>query len=584
MRKFASVMLFGLLVCTAVAAQEQYEEQEQKKQRLYNVTVEASADPLFIRSFLGDYAEREPSVDSGNAPFLYQGEGKIKSFQSSGFTSGMKGGLKLSYEDEIVGGSLELRSMSQSDYGTISLTRYVKMGYWDWNLWAKLFGERLRILAGNTAQRGRIEPYSNFDGFLKGNIDTLGIFYPTWRITPRATNLVNNLDIKSTFPYFSGQEDTNLGFADFSSTDTLDLFMPAGAAGRQQLGFLFDVTFAPVTVTASAGGLFSSDSLPFKTPWNAGDSTRLTDYDREFDPVGIEGLNFGFRVEGAKIADTVTVAAVYKYAESALNKLTAKPNDTLNYLLDETNGSHSFGVYASLAPFSGFGVTVGWSGMTQFWENPFYKEYDLNQTKNGEDHDVHWLSAYKEVRFPFYNGVDLRLNYTGIDKMNITFNNNVSFASVKGADLTEDSMDLYVFGWAYMNCMPGALNPEGGTNAESRTENYLGVYNALSAQYAVNDAMSLTAQAANRLGFFTLKSENKENWGSAPLTSITESLSLYAGINYMISRPSGVQFTIRTGLACVVNNYLYQFTDERASIQKAGYIDYGIPLSLAITF
>jgi hypothetical protein len=549
--------------------------------KLFTIRAEMAADPLFIRSFFGDYAERKPSVNVGNAPFLYQGEGSIKSFQSSGFVNGMAGRVRFSYEDDLVGGLLELRSMNEMDYGWVNNAQYVRYGaLGDWNLWARLFNQRLRILAGNTAQRGQVSSFSSFDGFVKNNVSSLGILYPNWRRSPKAETLINNLNIRSTFPYTKGDTDYNMGFAEFSSADTLDLFYPASMTGRQQLGFLVDGVFAPVTVSLSAGGLFSQLTYPFKTPWNAGDSTRLSDYDSDFDPVEVTGMNFGVRLEGAKIADMVTVAAVYKYSESGLSKLTAKTNDTLKFLLDESNGSHSFGLFATIRPLASLGVTVGWSGLTQFWQNPdFYNDYDLDATTNGADHVAHWLSRYKEVRFPFYNGIDLRLQYTGIEQFTFTFNNNVSFASVNGADHTTDAYSMYVSGWAYTDNT--GLNPPGTVNREDWKESYLGLFNALAAEYAVSGNLTATVQAANRLGTFTLDRADE----AAAVTSVTNSLSLYAGVNYRIAgRRELVRFTIRTGFACNLNSYLYQFTAAGEPIQRAGYVDYGIPLSLALTF
>ena len=570
----------GNAAALAVKPAAQPAQEAKPELKLFTVRAEMAADPLFIRSFFGDYAERKPSVTVGNPPFMYQGEGTIKSFQSSGFVNGMAGRVRFSYEDDLVGGLLELRSINEMDYGWVNRAQYVRYGaLGDWNLWARLFGERLRILAGNTAQRGQISAYSNFDGFVKNNVGSLGVLYPNWRRTPRANDLVNNLNIRSTFPYTDGSVDYNMGFAEFSSTDTLDLFYTANMTGRQQLGFLIDGVFNPFTVSVSAGGLFSQLSYPFKTPWNAGDSTRLSDYDAVNDPVEVTGMSLGVRVEGAKIADMITVAAVYKYSESGLSKLTAPANDTLNFLLDEHNGSHGFGLYATIKPFAALGVTVGWSGLTQFWENPFYEKYDLGATINPDDHVLHWLSEYKEVRFPFYNGIDLRFHYTGVERFTFTFNNNVSFSSVNGADHTESTSSLYVSGWVYTDS--AGLNPSSGENHEDWKESYLGLFNALSVEYAVSKNLTATAQAANRLGAFTL-----DRAGTAdPVTSVTNSLSLYAGLNYRISgRRELVRFTIRTGLACNLNNYLYQFTANGTPIQKAGYVDYGIPLSLALVF
>ena len=75
MRKITAAAVLVLSACGAVFAQEGVSQPSQPAAKLFNVTVEAAIDPLFIRSFLGDYAERTPSVETGDPPFLYQGEG-----------------------------------------------------------------------------------------------------------------------------------------------------------------------------------------------------------------------------------------------------------------------------------------------------------------------------------------------------------------------------------------------------------------------------------------------------------------------------------------------------------------------------
>ena len=111
MKKAAVLLFTGLAICGAAFAQEP---------KLFSVTVESVADPLYIRSFFGDYTEKTPKrfgdVDS---PYLYQGNtvGEIKSFQSSGFANGITGNMGLSYNGQRLGGGLQLRARNDSAYG-----------------------------------------------------------------------------------------------------------------------------------------------------------------------------------------------------------------------------------------------------------------------------------------------------------------------------------------------------------------------------------------------------------------------------------------------------------------------------------
>jgi len=581
MKKIAAMVLLSLIFGSAVFAQEESDTvlTQEKNRKLYTVTIEGAADMFFMRSFLGDYAEREPTVETGSPPYMYQGDGTMRAFTGSGFTSGKAARIRFSYEDDIMGGLLELRQIDESGFGTVnvSINRYVRFVHWDWNVWTLLFNDHLKITAGNTAQRGQIDTYSNFDGFLRGNIGSLGVFYPEWRRSPRAQALINNLNVRSTFPFTSGDADYNMGFADFRSTDTLDMFFPAGLGSRQQLGFLIDFIYDPVSISFSAGGLFNDHTLPIKTPWITGDGTRLSDYDHHNDPVSITALNFGLRIEAAEIADMVNLAAVYKFSQSGLAKVTAPENDTLNFLLDERKGSHAFGVYANLNLSDKLGITAGWSGLTEHWRNPFYEFYDLDTSTNGEDHAMHWLSDFKEVRFPFFNGIDLRFHFTGSEKLSFTSNNNFSFASVQGTDSTVDAFAMYANGWAYTDNR--GLNPSGGENAEHRKETYLGFFNALGMKFEASETFAIAVQAASHLGLFTL------TWEEDPRTSRTSSINFYTGVNYQINgRQENVKTVIRTGLTFNLNNYKYHFNDTNSNIQKAGYFDFGIPFSIALSF
>jgi hypothetical protein len=521
----------------------------------FTVTFDTAADVFFIRSFNGDYGSRNPAA--AGSPYLYQGEGDIRSFQTSAFDEGLNGHVRFFYAGEIIGGSLQLRAEKESRI----------LG--DWEAWLRP-GKYVRVLTGNQGQRGQVEPYQNFDDFLITKIDYLGVLLPLWQKNPPSTS-GNNIDPTKDFPYGYISPSENKGFAKFTGTDTNDLFTPAGSTERQAAGFLLDLNFAPLTFSVSAGGLFESLSRPFKTPWSQGSGTRLSDYDNTYDPVSSAKTSFGFRVEGAEIAELLTAAAVYKYADSYLVKPEATdPENTI----DEAVMNHAFGLYANIRPAAFLGITAGYSGLVQSWENSKYPATKPSSAGD-TDYELHELSEYKRVNFPYYSGLDLRILFTGLKNLRITFNNNLSFAQVKGISQASRGEGQFAKGWAYA----GPLN-ENSAFAEKRAEDYLGFYNALGFNYVLNSALTLDFAAANQLGFFTLREE-----GAPVARSATETLGIYAGLTYTVIQKDRVHGSIRGGVDLKMSSYSYQdFGNKDKPIHKTGHIDFGVPLGIMVEF
>jgi hypothetical protein len=546
MKKFGIVLVLALLACGLVFADGPF-----------TITLDAIADAFYMRSFSGDYAQKNPEI--AGSPYKYQGGGDIKSFQTSAFDDGLNARIKFDYTGDLFGGLLQLRA----DTGTAILG--------DWQAWLRL-GKYVRVLTGNMAQRGQVAQYDSFDDFLSTELEYFGILYPVWKVNPPAIGN-NNFDA-TRFPYGYDTPDANYGYAELSGTETSDLFTPAGASARQTMGFLLDFSLAPLTLTASVGGLYESLSRPFKDPWESGGNT-LNDWDNIYDPLESTGINFGFRAEGAEIADMVSAAAVYKYARSTLSKLEAE--DT-NNKIEEKVGNHTFGLYVNVTPpVEGLGISAGYSGLIKTWENEKYKDTVLGSISGQEDH---YLSmTYRETLFPYYSGIDLRAIYTGIDRLTLTLNNNVSFASMNG---TPNRDEQFAYGWAYS----GMLNEADDGNASTpylvplRTEYYTGVYNALAVRCEITQALAADLQVGNRLAIFTLE------WEEDSLKALTNSLGAYAGVTYTVYENDNFHASIRGGFALTWNNYSYQDTPPSLTrpVHKTGYTEFGIPIAVKVEF
>ena len=543
MKKFIIAIFATMCICVLAAADD-----------AFKVTIDAVMDAFYMRSFTGDFSLRKPVI--AGSPYKYQGEGDMSAFNSSMFDDGLNGRVKFVYSGEKLGGLLEFRANTDSAI----------LDNWYYEAWLKL-GTHIRVLTGNRGQRGQVDQFPVYDDFLSTKIDYFGVLYPAYQWTPHY-NIENNFDTIAEFPWGIPGNEMTKGFALYSSTDTNDLFMPAGASSRNPLNLLLDVNFEPVTVSFSLGGLFSSVSRPFKMPWLIGQKGRANDYDDQYDPVEKGSTIAGVRIELSEIADAVNLAAVYKYAGTSLYKRTAKDRYDI---VGEDTGNHTFGLYADITPFNDFGISLGYSGLLQSWKNAYDSDIspDLIGIVNA---DQHFLSGYRNVNFPFYHGIDLRFHYSGLKDFTFSLNNNVSFGTVNGAD---NSARKYSNTWVYIGELNGSRSVVPGI--EDRSESYIGLHNALGIQYALAENFIIDLQAANQYGQFTL------NWEKDSVSSFTNYLGLYCGVKYSVFESEKIRASIRGGLAFKLSSFSYQ-NAVTSAVHKAGFFDLGIPLGIKVEF
>jgi hypothetical protein len=404
----------------------------------------------------------------------------------------------------------------------------------------------------------------------------MGVLVPVWRYTS-LVNTGNNYDVINNFPngYTSPQQ--SLGYTEFAGTDTGDLFMPAGSTIRRS-GFLLDLQYAPVTISASVGGLLENLVSPSQVWWTvpASEATRRPEYyDVSHQPLIKRKLNFGFRAEGDKIADFVTLSGVYKFAQNFISK--GEADDEMDEILLTIN-NHAFGLYANAAPLPGLGVTVGYSGFVRTWKNLAEKTAlstsDASVAANVYYDDDLVFLYYKnqEINFPYYSGIDLRFDldstFLQMTGLSLTLNNNLSFAGMSSAENTTTNRAI---GWAYT----GELNNQ---QSAKRSEGYFGMNNVLGIKYEATKTLTAQLQAANQLGLFTLQ------WENDPVHSVTDYIGVYAGSIITIYGKNGAKASIRGGIALKASLFSYQTATAEAPTFNAGFIDFGFPLGLMVEF
>jgi hypothetical protein len=295
----------------------------------------------------------------------------------------------------------------------------------------------------------------------------------------------------------------------FSTTDNNNL------AGGPWLGF--NLNLSPISIdlatTLSEGG--------FNEPRKNADA-----------------IDAEVRVSGVNIADLITFDVIYKL----------KGMDPNNQLRGSGGKwTNTFGVYAGVKPNDDFGIGVGLSGEVDAYEAGV----------NSKD-----TKSAKTIVAPFWAGIDLRISFTGIDKIGITFNNNVSFAAADGSaiDTTDFTKDVY------------SLDGKTSVGKDNK-ELWAAWFAGLVFDYKLSDAVALKAQIANTLGGYTLTPSS----GSESKT-IVDSFDAAVSAEYTLNP----NVTFEAGLAVWNNGVTH--TPGSGSEQKSSTFCLGVPLKFKVSF
>ncbi|MCL2043141.1 MAG: hypothetical protein FWG89_03280 [Treponema sp.] len=587
-------LLIAMLILFMAAAGGLAEEEEQDN-KLFSFGVDTVSDVFSIRSFNGSFNDddEEGKGETGNPlipphnPFPYQGGAETRLFQPPAYGNGLDIWVKFNFETEKFGTLLKL-----SAYGTGINDIHLS----EWNGWFTLgpwFDDNisLRILAGNIGPYGSIPAYHVSDSPLLYKKNSMGVVIPSGTMTSRyhARNVVYITE--TNFPYGYWRPGVPTGYAEFNTVDTLNVFSPAGNIIDQSreileqypAGILFDINTKPVTFTLAMGNLVEMMGRPFASAlesyWSFNQTGR---YDPHGDNLLLDrNLSVVFRAESARIMDLFMVSAVYKYREMGMTKKSG-PAGTFFHAIDTKGQTHEFGIFFNvdeLPFFPALGVTLGYSGLYEVWNTSVLNDLrSANFPGNAAEKELLWWAQWKKAELPFYNGIDLRLHYNGIENLGISFNNNVTFASVNGfnENLVTHSNDpdfrtgdLYRPAWIYEYWL---------VDNDNLSERYFGLNNVLGASYQVNETLIVDLQIANQLGLFTLKQGK-----TTVATAIINRFEIYGGAGLHFAYGKHFNAKLTGGLLFALNTFSYEEPEFRAR-SNAGYVDFAIPLGIHVSY
>ena len=516
-----------------------------------SIAIEWMSDSVYIRRFFGSYANKDDA--SAENPYRYQGDGITKYFQTSMFGEGINGRIGLAYAGAKIGGSFSLRMA-----GDIAYNDFV-----EWSSWLRFGADNdsfnMRVLAGHNEQKGRL-----------GNF---GVLFPVWR---KQGNYIPNNYFASTinFPYGYPVPNMEMGFVEFYLTETSDVFMPAGANARKLLNILVDFNFRPLTLTLASGGLYAKNTIPLVNINNSarGEEVRGLMYDALYNPATLGGMNYAVRVESAAIADMATIGATYKHTSSIFSKVfpsgAAAPYDP-NSIIDENKSCHAYGLFSVIKLLDTLSISAGYSGQYQTWKNPQYK-YTFVTTIDIVEHE---FSDFSETIHPIFHGIDLNCTYTGIEKLTLSFNNNLTLARVRGITHREYDNGIFSLGWAYREYLGNQTG-----DGKGRSEQYIGLNNELNLLFALTERVNIDTNVTSQLGLFTLFGSTNDN-----PTSFSHYLNVKLGMSWTILDTPGIKGVIWGGFNMRLANFLYQ-NAETMDTFKAGLIETAIPLMFSLRY
>ena len=349
----------------------------------------------------------------------------------------------------------------------------------------------LNAKVSNVADRGKVDRFQNFHNFMDG---------------VKVDNY--GVLIPSLGGHTVGVIAFQLGVADYDANN-----LRRSAPNINNTYVAFGATFSPISVQVAG------DMKPIANSGN---------------PKAYSKIGGAVRVSGAKVADIVNFDVIYK--------IRGIDPDTDNKQLHQPDGKgmwdNVFGLYANLLMVENLGLGLGYTGSVKFQE-------ERSEDGGGEMKYTH----------PYYSGIDLRGTFTGIKKLTITTNHNISFTGTKGDDDAKTEIT--------------GIN--GADLGDKITENYIGLYNSLGANYQLSDALLASVQVANRFASYEYANDGDKR------TLLYDKLRIVGLAEYKIAK-----VTLAGGLAFQIDHQTEKpVTGDQV---KEGLFTFGIPLRFRVEF
>jgi hypothetical protein len=474
------------------------------------ITIDAVTQAFFQKTDTGDFAI--PAYERDAADFHvyeYQGSDASGAFNlSKELFDTSDLRLDFVYNTDTWGGRLRLAGDDKTTGSSTALS-------WSdfinrYYAWVKIpiSAAYLKLWTGNDDYYGGVQQFLNFDDFLVVRNDGFGPALVSFD-TARHTLSAAGSDV------------TNLR----TTADNRVVNVFALETGFKDLAKL---TFAANSLWSEVNTLVTTGMPSFATI----------------------GQNFAIRAEGTNLFNMLTIAGLYKYNKTDVDYGT-KTNDGTDIDWERDYGTkgishHAFGLYATLTPpVQGLAFTLGYTGYL----------------KQHED----WGDV--SYQFPFIHAVDLWGAWTGLPGLKVTLANNLTLSLAEGDD------DPNTWNWGFYTTETAAwVGHEDVQIANRASEGLFSLYNALGADYALRETLTLTLQVSNRYS----QIYSRYNGDTRYIDTLNQSAG-YLGALWQIA-PA---VSLRGGAVVKWEQYT---SSAIAGTADAGYLTWGLPVGLKVSF
>jgi hypothetical protein len=272
-------------------------------------------------------------------------------------------------------------------------------------------------------------------------------------------------------------------------------------------------------------------------------------------------MNGSVRVSGEKLGNIITFDAIYKFRggdpdtyDDQTNSYT-KSRGALGAEPDAQGAAfHSFGLYTNLFVVENLGIGVGYTGAFRTYE------------------DRKEIAGTTTYSAPYFQGFDLRFQFTGVPNLTITFNNAFTFAFAEGTTAANQR----VLG------VDGSWLGTSGARTETQSEQaWYALYNALAINYKLSDPLTLNFGVANRLGMLNKEKIGPE--GAADREEKYRTIQLGATVNAAYKFNSFVM--MQGGLQFLYDTASYSWKSNTTNeSHDAGMMYFAIPIRLQVVY
>jgi len=287
-------------------------------------------------------------------------------------------------------------------------------------------------------------------------------------------------------------------------------------------------------------------------------------------------INGKFMLSG-KPVDAITFDLFYSVV-GADEDTSARPVSNVGYTLPEAYWRNLIGAYVGISAIENLALSVGYTVSFNAYEAGSWLDPSYTVSGGADPATVAKAVTYNA---PIYSGIDLRVGYSGIDKIGLKFLTNVSFAGVKGEKVENTSHKSKV----------NLLFDETTYNAEGINQDWFSWHAILSADLGFIDGVGLEVALGNLLSV----TNTTQKYTNAASTSYDisnktteEEFRVTVGANYGVGNVSlGVALFLQlnSSLSNIVNKT--SSSGSSSTVSKVGtdnLVSFGIPIYFQVSF